>query len=342
MVLLPVAAVIGAIGYLMYKSSLKRKDVSLAGHIFSWLIFIFYGLNICGALVFAAIGKKLWCLICFCVVAGTLLCLIAGYFISSAVKKRLLKTRATKLVSAKLIGAVEKKSTSSSGNGIVTSVKHYYSLMFEYQEEGEKKICTTAQLYEMPEIAYLNKNFKVFNINVYKKICLLDIDVSMADRTYSSGDIDNLEISSITPSGTDQNYMEVFLTLSFIVPVFIVGILMGISCLEASLWGAIISMVCGALVLLVPTIVVAVGCSRKIAVAKKGRENYALNFKVDSTLRADRGTRYYVNYTFEVEDGIKNKRESITEDCYGKIKILDKLPIKVYHNKAIVDLDRIV
>jgi len=147
------------IGISIYKSSMKRKDVSIWGVIFSWLFLAFYALTFFATIIFSFLGNEKWMMICLSVLAITLLSLILISVISGAIKKYQIK-HFSKLVQGKLVGAVEKSSTSIEATGREPISRNYYSLVFEYEEGGQKKICLTNELYQLPEVACINKYYK--------------------------------------------------------------------------------------------------------------------------------------------------------------------------------------
>ena len=337
---LPIIFVFSLIGWFMYKNSKNRKDVPIGGLIFSWVFFAFYAITFCSIFVFPIFGKKDWVIISFIVLASSLALIISMYFIGNAIKKHQLKHRETKIVQAKLVGAVEKMSTSRTATGRDPRSNNFYSLVFEYEEEGVKKICTTNKLYKLSQVAYINKKNETTTIKVYKKVCEIEMDTTLAPADYDLEDLENLNIASMESMGSSQHYIEIFATLVVTIPIFIATTLASIVLWQNSTTVAILTLIMGLLTVLVPAVAVIPYCRRKIKVLKNGVETFALEFaNVGKTFV--RGTYCDIKYSFETENGVKIKRERVTIDTYGKIKNLNKLPIKVYKNWAAIDLDKL-
>lgn len=337
---LPIIFVFSLIGWFMYKNSKNRRDVPIGGLIFSWVFFAFYAITFCSIIVFPIFGKKDWAIISFIVLAASLALIISMYFIGNTIKKNQLKHRETKIVQAKLVGAVEKMSTSRTSTGTDPRSNNFYSLVFEYEEEGVKKICTTNKLYRLSQVAYINKQNETTTIKVYKKVCDIEMDTTLAPVDYDLEDIKNLNISSMETIGSSQHYIEIFATLVFTIPIFIATTLASIMLWQNSTTVAILTLMMGLIAVFVPAVAVIPYCRRKIKVSKNGVETFALEFaNVGKTFV--RGTYCDIKYSFETKKGVKTKRERVTIDAYGKIKNLNKLPIKVYKNWAAINLDKL-
>ena len=336
----PIIFVFSLIGWMMYKNSKNRRDVSIGGLIFSWIFFAFYAITFCSIIVFPIFGKKDWAIISFIVLASSLALIISMYFIGNAIKKHQLKHRETKIVQAKLVGAVEKMSTSRTATGRDPRSNNFYSLVFEYEEEGEKKICTTSKLYRLSQVAYINKQSETVTINVYKKVCDIEMDTTLAPADYDLEDLENLNIASMESIGSSQHYIEIFATLAFTIPIFIATTLASVVLWQNSTIIAVITLIMGLLAVFIPIIAIVPYCKRKIKIAKKGVETFALEFEnVGKTYV--KHTYCDIKYSFETDNGVKTKRERVNIDAYGKIKNLNKLPIKVYKNWAVIDLNRL-
>lgn len=339
--MLPFVAVFAIIGYIMYKNSKSRTDVPLYGLIFSWVFFAFYAITFGSIIIFPIFGKKKWSLISFGVLAGSLALLILGYFISNAYKKHQLKHRQTKRVRAKLVGAIERQSTSRKMTGREPVSKNYYSLVFEYEEDGIKKTCTSVKLYRLSQVAYINSLNEEIYIEVYKNTCEPEIDTSLAPTTYDLQDIQDLKISSIEALGSAQNYIEIFATLVFTIPIFMATTLASIILWKNSTTVAIITLIIGLLAIFVPILFVIPYCRKKILITKNGIECEALEFE-NIGMTNSLGTYCNIKYSYEMEDGkIKTKTERVLLNDYGKIKQLNRLPIKIYKNSATIDLDKL-
>lgn len=338
--LLPMVFVFSIIGYGMYKSS-KNRDVSLGGLIFSWILFAFYALTFSSIIVFPIFGKKHLSIISFGVLAATIAFMIAMSFVANAYKKHQLKHRQTKRVQAKLIGAIERRSSSLRITGREPVSKNYYSLLFEYEEDGVKKTCTSAKLYHLSQVAYINSLDEQIYIQVYKNTCEPEIDTSFAPTNYDLKDIENLKISSIESFGTSQNYITIFATLVFTIPIFMATTLASIILWKNSTTVAIITLIMGLLAIFVPILFVIPYCRKKILITKNGIECEALEFE-NVGMTNSLGTYCNIKYSYEMENGkIKTKTERVLLNDYGKIKQLNRLPIKIYKNSATIDLDKL-
>ena len=336
----PIIFVFSLIGWFMYQNAKNRKDVSIGGLIFSWVFFAFYALVFCGTILFMIFGKKKLALLGFITIFASILLLLIIYMFTEFGKKRKLKHRETKVVQAKLVGAVEKISTSRTATGREPKSNNFYSLVFEYEEEGEKKICTTSKLYRLSQVAYINKQSETVTINVYKKVCDIEMDITLAPADYDLEDLENLNIASIESMGSAQNYIEIFATLAVTIPIFIATTLASVVLWQNSTLIAVITLIMGLIAVFVPIMAVVPYCKRKIKIAKNGVEAFALDFaNVGKTYV--RHTYCDIKYSFETDNGVKTKRERVNIDVYGKIKNLNKLPIKVYKNSAVIDLNRL-
>lgn len=337
---LPIIFVFSLIGWIMYKNSKNRPDISIGGLIFSWAFFAFYAITFCSINVFLILGKKDWAIISFIILASSLALIISMYFIGNSLKKHQLQHRETKIVQGKLVGAIEQMSTSSKATGREPRSNNFYSLVFEYEEDGIKKICTTNKLYRLSQVAYLNKQAETITIEVYKKVCDIEMDITTSPDNYDLEDIGNLKISSMESMGSSQHYIEIFATLVVTVPIFIATTLASLVLWKNSQTIAVVTLMMGLIAILVPAVVVIPYCRRKIKTSKYGMETFALDFiNVGKTIAG--GTYCDIKYTFVTNYGIKTKKERVTIDYYGKIKNLNKLPIKVYKEWAVIDLNRI-
>ncbi|MGN1258745.1 MAG: hypothetical protein ACI4T8_00690 [Christensenellales bacterium] len=337
---LPIIFVFSLIGWIIYKILKDRIDVSIAESIFSWLFFGFYAMAFCLTIIFLAFGKKIWSLISFILLAVSLLLFALIDFIVNRIKKHQLKHRETKIVQAKLVGAVERVSTTKTLTGREPRSNNLYSLVFEYEEKGKKKICTTNNLYKLSQVAYINKQREAITIKVDEKTCDIEMDISMAPVDYDLEDISNLKITSNESTGSSQYYIEIFATLAISIPFFIITTLSSLVLWKNSETYAFVILIIGVVAVLVTDVATILYCRRKIKISKYGVEAFALDFANVGKTYAN-GTYCYIKYTFETKNGIKTKKERVTIDAYGKIRNLNKLPIKVYKNLVAIDLDRI-
>lgn len=334
---LPLVFVISVIGWIIYRISKARDDLSIGEKIFSWIFFVFYVLVFCSALFFrdVKIGEITWGLVGFIVLALSIALLFLIHFVVNTIKKHQLKHRETKIVQAKLVGAVEKSSSSVIVPGREPRINNFYALVFEYEENGKKKSCKTNKLYRLPQIAYIKKQSETTTISVYKNVCEIEMDTITVstDYNYDLEDLKDLKISSIESIGSAQYYLEIFAILAFSIPALI-EILVYLVQWKAFNLNSILFLIAG-INLVIFVVKVILMCYRKIKALKYGLETFALEFNVGSVKRC------YIKYTFETARGIKMRKERVTIDAYGKIKILNKLPIKVYKNWAVIDLDKL-
>lgn len=318
--LLPMIATCSIIGWIMHKASKDRKDVRLGGLIFSWLYFAFYVTLCCSIVIFRHFDKEAWSNISVIILVLSLVLLILIAFIGSALTNYHLNHGETKIVEGKLIGAVEKMSTSTRRTGREPVANNFYSLVFEYEEEGIKKICTTNKLYKLSQVAYINEKSKNTIIRVYKNICALEMDMPVVSDNYDLEDIKNLKISSMGAMGSSQHYIEIFATLAFTIPIFVVTTLIGLMLWEDSASIAAVTLIIGLVIVFVPVIVMIPHCRRKIKITKYGVETFALSFGLDLKNSTPTTSSYcIIEYSFQTNDGIKIAKERVTIYTYGKI-----------------------
>ena len=338
--ILPVCAVFIVIGFFMYKNSKDRVDVSLGGLIFSWVFFALFAFAFGSTVVFIMLNKKEFLPIGFGIIVGSIVLLICIHLITNAIRKHQLNSSKAKIVKAKLIGAIEKKSTSRTMTGQAPVTKNYYSLLFEYEDNGIKQICTTNKLYLMNQVAYINKSNNTFDIKAYKKICDIDIDTSNAPDYYNLEDIQNLKINGMSSAGSSQNYIEMFATLVVTIPILVLTTIFSILYWSKSTTIAIISLLLGFIAIALPILMLIPYCKRKSLIAKQGKETFASQFQSMGTTY-NSGTYCSIKYSYETDNGVITKKERVTMENYSKIKNLEKLPIKVYKNWATIDLDKL-
>lgn len=210
------------IGKTIYQNSKRIKNVSRLETIFSWAFFAFYAITFFATIVFMSFGNVKWSLICFgTIVASIVLPLLIGG-ISNAIKKhksKKTKTRGnlggvvtnrvtmlnsesivdndgTELVLGKLVGAYLQAPSLKEIIGREPINTSYYSLVFEYEENGGIDICSTKNGYTLSEIAYINKYYKTSYIKVNKSYCEININVTSAPKSYDLKDIEDLKISN--------------------------------------------------------------------------------------------------------------------------------------------------
>lgn len=337
--LFPVAFVFAIIGFYMYKNAKKRIDVSVKGHVFSWIFFALYTFIFMGTIGCLIFGKRTLALIGFVTIFASLILLAVVGTVIDFKKKSSLKQK-TYIVMGKLIGASEKKSFSRKSTGMEPISFNYYSLIFEYNINGKVKRGVTKSLYTLSQIAYLNSLGGEISLKANNNICELNTDFEVKSVDCVPNDFKNSKISSIETSGTFMYYIEIFATLAFTIPIFIATTLASIMLWQNSTTVALITLFMGLLAVFIPIVAVIPYCRRKIKIAKQGVETFALDFaNVGKTYAT--GTYCDIKYTFETDNGVKTKRERVTIDAYGKIKNLNKLPIKVYKNWAAIDLDKL-
>ena len=338
--LIPVIFVLTFIGLLMYKTSKNRTDLGTGELIFSWVFFAFYALTFSSIIVFLTLGKKDWALIGFIILALSIVALILIFFIGSALKKHKLKYMESHIVQGTLIGAVEKMSTSSSVTGREPQNKNYYALVFEYEDEGVLKTCTTTKLYTLPQIAYINREYKTLTLKAYKNICDIETNTGLAPTEYDLNDIKDLNISSTESIGSAIFYIEIIATLIATIPIFIITTLTSMSLWNSSTAVAIIILIIGILALVIPATTVIPHCYHNIMINKHGIEAFAVEF-INDGITHTHDTYYNIKYTYKTDNGLKTKHERVTADNYGKVKNLKKLPIKVYKNRAMIDINKL-
>lgn len=339
--MLPFIFGFSVVGYIMYNNSKGRVDVSIKGMVFSWSFFAFYVLDFGSIFIFFLFGKKLWGIISSIVLVASLVLLIAIHFIKGAINKRKIKVGERKTVQAKLIGAVEEQSKSRTMTGAEPKSENYFSLVFEYLDDGKKQICTTNKLYTLSQVAYINKLKEIPTITVCKNICEVEDYIPMYPPSYDLEDIKDLKISRIeSVSNTAQYYIEIFAVLSFTIPTFITMFLTSLVTWGNDQFVSIGIMSLGLVSIILPTIIIFYICRIRIKVIKYGAETYALEFANVGKTNAV-ATYCDIKYTYETSKGIKTKKERVTMDVYGIIKQIKRLPIKVYKKWAIIDIDKI-
>lgn len=339
--LAPVVFVFIVIARIMYKNSKARADVSLGGLIFSWVFFAFYALAFSSLFVFPIFGKKEWMKYSFIAIVGSLVFILLVGLILALVNKYNIKHREKFNVQAKLVGAVEKKSVSIAQTGMSPQNINLYSLLFEYNDGDEVKTCTSVKLYTLAQIAYLKRNNDYINISVYKNICELHDAVEVGGTTYDVEDIKDLKITSIESSGSEIYYTEIFAGLVFTVPIFLGSLLAGLINIDVNPTISLVMFAMGLFTIAIPLLVVIPRCKRLINTNKHGEESFAVDFELVGRTNTH-GTYCVISYSYETEHGLKKKKEHVTLDKYGKIEALQRLPIKVYKNMAVIDVNKIV
>lgn len=199
----------------------------------------------------------------------------------------------------------------------------------------------TNKLYTLSQVAYINKLKETTTITVCKNICEVEAHIPVDPPSYDLEDIKDLKISRIESVGnTVQYYIEIFAALAFAIPTFIIILLTTLVTWGNNQIASIGIMSLGLVSIILPTIIIFYICRIRIKVIKYGAEIYALEFANVGKTNAV-ATYCDIRYSYETSKGIKTKKERVTMDVYGIIKQIKRLPIKVYKNWAIIDIDKI-
>lgn len=346
---LPTLFVFGLIGRRIYQNIKQDEDLSKLEIVFSWFIFGIYAICFMSIIPCFVLGYKVLGTIAFCSVGGIIVALLLGVFISKLIKKHQYKHTPKYRTTGNIVAAKMQSSTEVRRTGKEPVHTTYYTLKIKYTDkDGETKYAQSLRCYTLSEIACLN-SFRKISIEVAGDYCTIDADVKIAPSEYNQESIENIEIVNDkkikiidTNKMTKTDFIiEKLAVLIFAVPVLIGMIFAGIVAFkESATIASIIWSVMGVLFVLAIVHVCRV-CNTAIKTLNNGTEGYALEFEpigITNSLN----TYYEVKYSYKLESGkIKTKIERVLPSTYEAITHHSKLPIKIYGNKANIDIDKI-
>ena len=226
----------------------------------------------------------------------------------------------------------------------------YYKVGFQYiAEDGSTRTCEAIDTYEHKDTAvliWLNDNVDIHVVD--SKYCTIDTDLSQ----YYSEDI-YVEDGSRNIQETDRDISR----LSSSRPMLGTGSVIDIIALIVLLYYALDVMEFGMdigyvyvspiLVVLLVVFVMAGAMfiykkKSRLDIKKHGVQTYAIGFRCDNAIN-ESSNKYRVMYSYKLHRGMMTVNEQkVNLVQYMAISKLDILPIKVYNDTAIIDMDRIV
>lgn len=340
----PILFVFTLITLFIVHNTKTMQDVPLYGKIISWVFYIIFVAAF--LLGWFAPNKKLQIIAFICGVADFALFLLI-FGVSQAIKKSRYKncvkfTTTGTIVSATMTRSIDKQTT-----GTEPFIKTYYNLKIKYlDKDGQTKFATSIKDYTLSEIAYLN-SFPYLNLTVGIGYCEIDADTSIAPPTYNQKDLDGIDIHNLNEVGSTNKKginFNIYIIgkcacLVFVAPIILLMILIAINNITTNLP---ISLGCLAVAIVCSFTIIKIWryCTVSNNILKKGEECYAISFK-PAGITTSNSTYYNVNYEYEINGKTKVKTERVLPQIYEKVKHIDKLPIKIYKNKATIDIDRI-
>lgn len=337
------------VGYCMMRIG---KDATKKEKIFSWTLYLIYCIVFIGTLISTLFNNKTITLIGFFSIAGMLLFMLLGKLISDQVIRHKYAKIPKHNEKGVIISAVMDSSKEVRATGAEPKFSTRYKLRMKYtDEEGNEHICKTLHTYTLAEIAYL-RNFKYLPILVADDICdLVDTNVSIAPKEYSAESVEDLDISngdakfeivdeSITDIAkwTNEKWAVYITSLPLSATMVVLGL---IGLINKGVSTTAIFLLAAGMVILIPTIWVICKCQKMIRSLNKGSCSIALDFK-PTGMTDSLGTIYDVQFTYNDNSGkVRTATERVLPADYEKIKLVKKLPIKVYKKTAKIDCDRL-
>lgn len=340
------------VGYCMAKMMRLDKDATKGQKIFSWTLYAIYFIAFIGTLVSTLFNNETLALIGFFTVVGMLFLLLLGKLISDLVIRHKYAKIPKHNEKGIIISAVMDSSKEVRTTGAEPKLITRYKLRIKYtDQEGNEHICKTLHTYTLAQVAYL-RNFNYLQILVADDICdLVETNVSIAPKEYSAESIEDLDISNGNAefkivdgnvSDIEKWTIEKWAAYILILPEGIGWTLFGlIGLINKGVSTIAIFLLFVGTITLSLTIWVICKCHKMIRSLNKGSCSFALDFKPTGMTDA-LDTIYDVQFTYNDNSGkVRTATERVLPADYEKIKLVKKLPIKVYNKTAKIDTDRL-
>lgn len=347
--ILSMAFVFIIIGYFMVKMG---RNATKKEKVLSWILYSIYIVLFIGTWISPAFGNKKITLILALSLAGMLLFMLLGKLISVIVIRHKYAKSPKHNEKGIIISAVMDSSKEVRTTGAEPKFSTRYKLRIKYtDQDGNEHICKTLHTYTLAEIAYL-RNFKYLQILVADDICdLVDTNVSIAPKEYSAESIEDLDISNGDAkfeivgeafSGKETLTIEKWAVYTSGLPLGLSFLVSGIAVLiKKGIPGTSIPLIVTGVIILASSTWVICKCHKMIRSLNKGSCSFALDFKPTGMTDA-LDTIYDVQFTYNDNSGkVRTATERVLPADYEKIKLVKKLPIKVYNKTAKIDTDRL-
>ncbi len=222
-----------------------------------------------------------------------------------------------------------------------------YLVVLEYMDDnGQLKRTSPLQSFTGKEVAYLQKKEK-FSVHVYKNTCVINEDLSGVETSdlapvKPKPKQEPVPVEEMSDSHIGRTFKFYLKRLIIYCIIDFAAILIGILCRRSlRLYLFPISIIFA--VSLVFLIIQTIKCSRQTITAKYGKRVTAIKFSCKIKHLKSGNYSHNISFTFKTESGKeKVSTTKVSNSQYEQTLKINKLPIIVYKNSAVVDFARLV
>ena len=325
-------------------SGKNNQSTRKFGKIMSWLILAIFFIIIDATIILSALGYRTLGIIGFGLIAFYIVSLIIMVLISNAIKKNRYKKFPKHKEKGKIIAAIMDISKEIRATGREPKYITFYRIKIEYKDNNnDKHSVESMKTYTLEQIAYLN-SYKHIPIMVADKYCeIVETDLSNVPETYDDSDLQNIEIDNNGKfSVIDESFSDRSKLTTEQWGAVLCGVIFGLQPFVRGIVANYRPMLIVGVIVLVLTICIIIKCQKMKNALDKGELTFATEFKNAGITNAI-DTFYDIVFKYRDNSGrIRMQTERVLGPDYEKIKLVKKLPIKVYKKSAKIDMDRII